>query len=488
MLSRDLLIGGGGNDILSGDNGFDELNGNDGSDTLRGGTGNDLLVGGSGADLLDGGDGLDTASYKTATTGMSINLRSQQFTGDGVGDTLISIELYEGTNFNDVINGDDSSNGLLSGLDGNDVIQGFGGNDLLDGGAGNDSLFGGLGGDFLVGSSGADILDGGEGVDTVAYINSKTPVTVSLKTGVSTGGDAQGDTLNDVETLLGSLIPSVTLVLIGDTLEGNDASNIIAGLAGNDFINGLGGNDWLYGDAPDNWTYGVTPITNTSPVSGDGDRDTILGGDGKDHLFGQGGDDDLDGGSGYDILKGGDGNDLLRTFDFGSADLLDGESGINPLSADYSDQTVDITFIAGQTNNYRFANGDTALNFQNLGDFYTGSGNDLIQLDGTVDDGYNNTLRTNGGNDTIYGGDGSDTIDAGSGNDFIVGGAGADVIDGGDGIDTADYTNSLSEVIINLDTGTTDGGYSLRGAMRFCEVLKPRTEIGYFGMRRRSPP
>ncbi|MEH1919435.1 hypothetical protein [Nostoc sp.] len=33
----------------------------------------------------------------------------------------------------------------------------------------------------------------------------------------------------------------------------------------------------------------------------------------------------------------------------------------------------------------------------------------------------------------------------------------------------------------------TAASYAM-GAMRFWEVLKPRTEIGYFRMRRRSPP
>jgi hypothetical protein len=136
--------------------------------------------------------------------------------------------------------------------------------------------------------------------------------------------------------------------------------------------------------------------------------------------------------------------------------------------------------IAGQTNNYTFSNGETALNFQNLGEFNTGSGNDSIEL-ATVNEFYHNILRTNEGQDTIFAADGNDLVDAGSGNDTVnsgegqdtilggvgndtlEGGAKADSLDGGDGIDTADYSNSPSEVLINLATGTANGGYKGAG-------------------------
>jgi Ca2+-binding RTX toxin-like protein len=462
--SRDFLTGGSRNDSLSGDDGPDVLNGNGGADTLRGGAGDDKLIGGSGADLLDGGDGSDTASYATASAAMSIDLRTGQFTGDGAGDTLISIERYEGTNFNDTIDGNDNSNSLLSGLDGNDTIQGLAGNDVLNGGAGEDSLLGGVDTDFLVGGPGADVIDGGDGIDTVAYTDAKTPVALSLKAGVGTVGDAEGDKLISVEVLLGSPLGS------GDTLEGSDIADTISGLRGADFISGQGGNDLLFGDAAN---------ASSPPVPGF-DNDTLRGDEGNDTLFGQADNDDLDGGPGQDSLDGEDGDDHLRTFDLGSVDTLDGGTGTNRLSADYSDRTVDIIFIAGQTNNYTFSNGETALNFQNLGEFNTGSGNDSIQLE-TVNEIYNNILRTNGGqdtifaadgndlvdtgseNDTVYSGEGQDTIFCGVGNDTLDGGAKADSLDGGDGIDTADYSNSPAEVLINLATGTANGGYKGAG-------------------------
>ncbi|PSF29023.1 hypothetical protein C7H19_24500 [Aphanothece hegewaldii CCALA 016] len=468
--SKDLLTGGSNNDSLSGDDGPDVLIGNGGVDTLRGGVDADKLIGGSGGDLLDGGDSEDTASYATATVAMLIDLSTGHFTGDGIGDIFISIERYEGTNFNDTINGNDNSNSLLSGLEGNDTIQGFAGKDLLDGGAGDDSLLGGANDDFLVGGPGVDVIVGSSGVDTVAYTSSKIPVAVSLKTGLGTGGDAQGDQLINVEILIGSPLPFGDIntynIQTGDTLEGSNIVNTISGLGGADFISGQAGNDLLYGDAAN---------TSSPPVPGF-DNDTLRGDEGNDTLFGQADNDDLDGGSSQDSLDGGDGNDHLRTFDLESVDTLDGGTGTNRLSADYADQTVNITFIAGQTNNYTFSNGETARNFQNLGEFNTGSGNDLIKLE-TVNESYDNILRTNAGQDTIFAANGNDFVDAGSGKDFIDGGAGqdrlfggidndklaggakVDTLNGGAGSDTADYSNSPSEVIINLATGTVNGGY-----------------------------
>jgi Ca2+-binding RTX toxin-like protein len=455
-LNRDVLTGGAADDVLSGDDGPDVLSGNGGVDILRGGAGSDYLAGGAGGDVLDGGDGNDTASYATAAAGMLIDLRTNTFTNDGVGDSFISIERYEGTQFDDTINGDDTSNSLLSGLDGADTIRGFAGNDLLDGGKGNDTLEGGADADFLVGGPGADVIDGGDGIDSVAYMSSKTPVTVSLRTGLGTGGDAQGDTLINVEVLYGSPLPFGDLSTrihpltgkpitsgTGDTLEGGDGPDVISGFGGADFIDGGAGDDVLYGDAAGTTDVYVSPAGPVAQSALGFDDDTLRGGLGNDRLFGQQDDDDLDGGDGQDILDGGDGDDYLRTLDLGSVDTLDGGTGVNRLSADYSDKLVPITWIAGQNNDYTFADGDLEKNFQNVGELDTGNLNDVIRLDGAADDGFDNIIRTNGGDDIVYTGFGFDHLEGGDGNDILYGGA-ADTRDGNDFIDGGagdDYVN-----------------------------------------------
>ncbi|MCB0257433.1 MAG: hypothetical protein KDI55_27230, partial [Anaerolineae bacterium] len=80
--------------------------------------------------------------------------------------------------------------------------------------------------------------------------------------GTGTGGDAEGDTLTNIENLIGSDH--------ADTLTGNDVANVITGGAGDDIISG-----------------------------GDGD-DTLIGGEGADQL---------DGGSGSDTVSYADSSD-----------------------------------------------------------------------------------------------------------------------------------------------------------------------------------
>jgi Ca2+-binding RTX toxin-like protein len=144
------------NDVLSGDAngntlwsnlGDDRLYGRAGNDTMLGEGGDDTLDGGVGHDRLDGGDGFDTASYATATMGVTVSLAVQgtaQATANG-NDTLVSIEALEGSAFND-------------------TLTGSAGTDTLIGGNGNDTLIGGDGNDLLIGGAGADTLTGGAGV------------------------------------------------------------------------------------------------------------------------------------------------------------------------------------------------------------------------------------------------------------------------------------------------------------------------------------
>jgi Ca2+-binding RTX toxin-like protein len=68
---------------------------------------------------------------------------------------------------NNTIQGFNSSNDVINGLDGNDKINGRSGNDRLRGGNGNDSLTGGGGNDTLFGDAGDDSLSGGGGIDSL---------------------------------------------------------------------------------------------------------------------------------------------------------------------------------------------------------------------------------------------------------------------------------------------------------------------------------
>src|SRR5262245_36946094 len=117
-----------------------------------------------------------------------------------------------------------------------DVIFGGGGNDTMDGGGGNDTIVGDAGNDSLRGNSGADVLIGGTGIDTATYSESFAGVTVSLVGGaVGAGGTAAGDTLFEIENLLGSNF--------NDSLTGDALANTLNGGLGADNMNGGLGND-----------------------------------------------------------------------------------------------------------------------------------------------------------------------------------------------------------------------------------------------------
>ncbi len=214
---------GGGNDVL---------NGGAGSDELYGGGGNDLLEGGAGGDLIDGGEGIDTAVYSGATNRVDVNLLTGTGAGNQAqGDTYISIENIDGSSFGDSLRGDNARN-RIDGDSGNDVLIGFNGNDILIGGDGRDILNGG---------DGADFLQGGAGVDQARYNGSSEGVQINLLDGTASGGQAEGDTLLNVENLFGSNH--------GDVLYGDGGNNKIFGHNGDDFLAGNGGISKLYGGA-----------------------------------------------------------------------------------------------------------------------------------------------------------------------------------------------------------------------------------------------
>jgi len=102
-----------------------------------------------------------------------------------------------------------------------------------------------------------------------------------------------------------------------------------------------------------------------------------------------------------------------------------------------------------------------------IGDILTGIGDDTVTNNDTIigivdlgrgDDVYDGTISSE--EQTVFGGDGLDTILGGTGNDDISGGTGADILDGGSGIDLANYSTSASRIVINLNTGSANGGDS----------------------------
>ncbi|MHA6196642.1 retention module-containing protein [Pseudomonas wadenswilerensis] len=224
-VNADTLLGGSGNDTLNGGDGNDVLIGGDGNDSLYGGNGNDLLIGGPGNDLLDGGAGIDTASYASATSGVTVNLSiagQQNTVGAGL-DTLVSIENLIGSDYNDTLTGDGNANVLQGGL-GNDVLNGGGGDDLLIGGRGDDTMTGGPGADtFLwqLGDTGHDVVTdftpGTDRLDLSQLLQGENASTASLDDYLHfkvTGSGASVVSTIEVSSVAGAT-PTQTIDLAG---------------------------------------------------------------------------------------------------------------------------------------------------------------------------------------------------------------------------------------------------------------------------------
>ncbi len=294
-----------------------------------------------------------------------------------------------GNNGSNVLLGFNGSNDTIFGYAGPDKLYGLGGNDWLFGhegwdslygGAGNDYLYGGSGGDLLAGGAGADYLNGGTGGgDTADYRDSPTGVLVSLQIGQGFFGDAQGDTLVEIEDVIGSSYDDILFGNDGDNklygeagddaLWGNGGQDILTGGAGGDELNGGSGRDmasyadsstgvWVileagtgyFGDAQGDSLVSIENLKGSyyndrlygdsqqNHLYGEAGNDVIKGGGGKDLLFGGGGDDEIEGGGGKDFILGGPGFDTLTggggpdTFQFNTDDAypLDRYSTGNP--------------------------------------------------------------------------------------------------------------------------------------------------------------
>lgn len=343
-----IINGSDGGDDIYGFGGNDVLTGGKGDDSLLGAGGNDFLAGGQGADNLLGGSGNDTISYADSIGDVIIYLSWNGKHGGAFGDNAAG-DYFEG--IENVTGGQGSDN--LYGDGAGNILTGGAGEDYLSGGAGNDQLIGGNDGDWMSGGDGADHFDGGEGNDRVSYDDSDAAVSVDLAFFTTKGGEADGDTLQGIEELSGSIF--------GDVLSGDQFENSFNGLAGNDTLFGRAGDDGLWGDdgndvleggLDDDYLNGGEGIDTASyryasegvsialegdhvrygeatgdqlvsierlmgsefndVLGGSSDANRLNGRGGKDFVAGFAGGDQLLGGKGADTLLGGAGADTLE--------------------------------------------------------------------------------------------------------------------------------------------------------------------------------
>ncbi|WP_394689336.1 calcium-binding protein [Hoeflea sp.] len=236
-------------DNMFGTSGNETLYGGANTDSLFGGEGNDMLFGGSDSDVLNGGTGLDYARYDDAAYGdLWVSLQVPALnTGAAEGDTFTEIE------------------GLILG----------GGNDWIYGDAGANYLYGGSGNDNIFGSLGADYIHGGAGLDYARFDDAGYAGLVADLLGANTNtGAAAGDVYAEIEGLI--------LTGNNDFGFGNELSNYIYGLGGDDYLDGRTGDDFLFGGTGNDTfhfmaSYGRDTVGDFNGGTGLGDRLDLQG-------------------------------------------------------------------------------------------------------------------------------------------------------------------------------------------------------------------
>jgi len=469
------LIGTDFNDFLTG--GF-------GTNVIDGGKGDDLISGSYGADVLVGGEGTDTVTYANSFTAVTIDLGSAlaQQGGDAQGDTLSGFENVIGSLLNDTLKGD----------------------------AGVNQLTGNAGDDLLIGGAGADYLDGGDGIlDTVSYATSSSAVSVNLATsGPQRGGDAEGDTIFNVENLVGSDF--------NDVLGGNAGRNILnGGLGTNTFLGSGGGDVFIGGTGSDTVSYANATgfvnvdlaanyaggfalsdtFTSIENVTGTDFGDFLAGNSGNNVLIGGEGNDYFTGGAGNDTMNGGNGTDTVSYLASLAAVSVDLNSALAQHGGDAEGDLLiavenvigtgfNDTLIGNSSANYLIADaGNDFIAGHGGGDYIDGgAGIDTLSYAGTtgfvnvdlasgyaggaaLGDAIFNIENVTGTdfNDYLTGSFGTNILDGGKGDDALAGGVGADVLIGGEGSDTVSYQSSLAGVIIDLNSALAQVGGDAQG-------------------------
>ncbi|MDP3759234.1 MAG: calcium-binding protein [Ramlibacter sp.] len=535
------IEGGDGNDLIDArlvgsmtqyPSGHTELLGGSGADALYGGGGEDFIDGGAGRDIIDAGAGSDRVVYDAtdirvegdggrdtidASSAAATNVRS----GKGVTidlssnrDIYSNFEDVIGSNFNDVLTGDNSDN-------------------RFDGGAGNDTIDAGGGNDFVVYDPSDTSVDGGFDWDAISGEDS--PVGMNL--------DLTATTYRNFETVDGSRFDDV---IKGDsnrqTIYGNDGGDVIDGGVGYDYIHPGSGNDtWVYDPADEVYEYfdesegsgpyagGIDTIdasTAAGPVGIDLSYyqyrgfDNLIGSAGGDGLTGSDFDNVIEGGAGADLINGGGsmhlgdtasyaGSSAAVTVNLGTGtgsggdaegdqlsnievvlgtqfgDVLTGDANTNYLEggagadqldgggagegvpdiASYAGSAVGLTVsLADPSLNTGDAAGDSYANIGSLlgtsyDDVLFGDDQDNYIIDGTLI--YGQYFFYGQGDDWIDGGAGVDRIMTGAGNDTVVYDAndGWTYDEGGrdpfgnfiNTFDTVDASSATSGVTVSLD-------------------------------------
>ncbi|MFX4221629.1 MAG: beta strand repeat-containing protein [Thalassobaculum sp.] len=432
-----IIFGTTAGDVITGTAGADTISALGGNDTVTGLSGNDLIFGGQGADILSTGAGFDTV-----------------YGGDG-NDTLVnnaSISTEAGLD-------------VLYGGDGDDLIVNNGPASQLFGGDGADTISGGYAGDLIEGGAGADVIDGAAGFNTASYANSDAGVSVNLSDGsAESGGHAQGDTLSNINSLIGSDY--------SDTLIADGGQSVISAGGGDDLISHGGGRDTLWGGAGnDTFEGSLTDFTNginTDDAIGDyasGDVIRITGTSlsaSQISLSANGAtgtylniDSDSNGSDDVTINVTGVFTGAVVTAVGGDTEITLNTSGVVSEPASVIVGTTASEVITGTP-------GDDTISALSGSDTVSGlSGDDMIFAGAGSD-----IVSAGAGADTVSGGDDADLLYGQDGDDVLSGGGGFDTLSGGAGNDSL-YADDNSDQMYG---GAGDDRFYVPGSTVFAGV------------------
>lgn len=439
-------------------------------------------------------DGVAVAgvSYAQANGAVRIDLAAGTATdldplANAIGnDSFLGANRARGSSFDDELYGSGGAD-QLRGRNGNDFLSGGAGDDLLYGDERAASEFGGH--DMLAGGAGADQLIGGAGTDFADYSASATAVTVDIKAGTASGGDAEGDTFASIEGVRGSALDDVltagAAVNNWHLLEGgagNDTLTIVGlgavlGGAGNDRIVGVSSGDVDNGDFVEAayWDAAAGIVVNLTASTQGG----LAGGDNEAGFSVQ------DGGGGTDKVSG---IHVISDTVFNDSFYVDGSFQNSfgnwiELNLSAGDDTVvfDSVDVAGV--NYANAAGAVVVDLAagtatDRDPMAAAIGNDTFlganRARGTF---FDDELRGSSGDDQLRGRQGNDLLTGGDGNDVLFGDerlsfplGGNDFLDGGQGSDT--LSGGLGSDIALFEGASTDYSYEVFGAgLRVTELV-----------------
>ncbi|MCS6627355.1 M10 family metallopeptidase C-terminal domain-containing protein [Roseibacterium beibuensis] len=469
---------------------IENVQGGTGADTIRGNSAANLITSNGGNDQVDGGLGTDTVVFSGARNNYVVTWNGQVGTVTGLGQT-VTVSNVEFLQFSDttiaaaptgglLVGGDitnETVNGTvfgdtIGGLGGNDTINGLAGTDTLDGGSGNDILNGGDHDDLLIGGRGDDALNGGSGHDVADYTDADSGVTVSLVSGLASGG-AGIDTLSGIEELRGSAY--------ADTLTGDGNANILHGGGGIDTMNGGGGADQMYGGAPGE--AGGAPdivkaqgtannsIANAVSLAGGfdlGTRSDVVDSTTLPHATVVA---TSHGGMEYYAITVAAGETVIFDIDNASFDsVLRIFTAGNVQLAQNDDNAADGGSPTDSGLSHTFATAGTY--YVQVSQWQSGADATLVTAPPPVGGTYTlhvsqpnapvvpleyigATMNGEAGADALNGGVGRDTLNGGADDDLLNGGLENDTIDGGSGTDTAVFTGLRSSYTISTAAGVT---------------------------------